>query len=486
MRPLQRPNTFLVNALPFFLISSVLLAPKSAQAGVVSGVVTGNVRWTQAQSPVRVSGEVTIAPGASLTIAPGVVVLFATAPGNRSRGEPHGYGITVHGTLRAEGAPDDLIVFRGEDPDPAAPSGWKQGMPYDRLRGWNQFRGITFAADATPGDEDGKAGCLVKFCRFVGAFSPVVGKNTYVDVSHCHFVKSGAGGDRGIAVQLERGRCEYSFFEWSGEAALHLGGDAVAEFCAVRGGFGDGLQGEDGAEFDNCLVRDVRGYAVSPVGGEFDIYYSRFESCGSGFGVTRRKPQARVHFENCDFINLGDGIHRGAFTIEEGARVAPGTINLEGVENRVLCAVAVVDRAGGNHFRFPHVWWGGKPVRHQEAPGSGGSSFLVEPALTQDPHTVCLEHVGRVVDPAGKPVPNALVYAIFSMAPVTLTDARGRYRLEGAQPAMYDLYAYAPGVGLGAQRADWGYAGERLQNVVVLGKRNYNPHSEHLKPPVRR
>ena len=472
------------NATPAFLIllaAWVLPAP----AATVSGAVTGNVRWTAAQSPVRVVGEVVVQPGASLAIAPGVEVVFAGAAGDRSQGAPQGCGLTVRGTLRAEGSETELVTFRGEGPPADDPAGWQAGMPYDRLKGWNQFRGITFETGAAAGDEEGRAGCLLKFCRFVGAHSAVVGKDVYVTVSHCHFQRCGAGGDLGTALNIERGRCEYCLVEWSGEAAIHLGADAVAEYCAVRGGFAAGLRGETGAEFTNCLVEAVRGYAVAPVGGEFDLYYSRFEGCGSGFGVTKQQPQARVHFENCDFVNCGDGTTRGAFTIEEGAQALPDTICLDGQENRVLCATALVDRAGGKYLQFPHVWWGGKPVRHNAAVGGAGSSFVVEPALTQDPHLACIEHVGKVHDPAGNPVADALVYTLFSMAPVTITDSEGQYRLEGGMPAMYDLYAFAPGVGLGAQRADWGFAGERLGNVVTLGARNYNPYSEHLKPAAQ-
>ncbi len=65
-------------------------------------VLTGNLRWSAADSPVRLNEDHAIAAGASLTIDPGVEVQLA--PGVR---------LTVAGTLRAQGSPAAPVRFVG-------------------------------------------------------------------------------------------------------------------------------------------------------------------------------------------------------------------------------------------------------------------------------------------------------------------------------------------------------------------------------------
>ncbi len=71
----------------------------------VSGVLSGDkLTWTVDKSPYLVTGSVMVEDGSTLTINPGVDVQFA---GN--------YGITVEGTLKAEGTEEDKIKFYGVD-----------------------------------------------------------------------------------------------------------------------------------------------------------------------------------------------------------------------------------------------------------------------------------------------------------------------------------------------------------------------------------
>lgn len=64
------------------------------------GSITVDTVWTAANSPYTISNNVTVISGVTLTIEPGVTVLFN-----------QGLGMTVNGRLLAEGTPQDRIVF---------------------------------------------------------------------------------------------------------------------------------------------------------------------------------------------------------------------------------------------------------------------------------------------------------------------------------------------------------------------------------------
>jgi len=73
----------------------------------VSGRLTGDVTWVAKESPVHVTGNVTVSPGASLKIQPGVTVIL------------DGYfHIEVQGVLEASGSETKSIVFTIEQKPP--------------------------------------------------------------------------------------------------------------------------------------------------------------------------------------------------------------------------------------------------------------------------------------------------------------------------------------------------------------------------------
>ncbi len=85
----------------------------------VSGTISEDTTWTMADSPYRLTGNVTVSRGVTLTIEPGVHVLSA---GN--------YKIRVEGALHAEGTDQQHIVFDYED-DTTNRSAWRGIELYD-------------------------------------------------------------------------------------------------------------------------------------------------------------------------------------------------------------------------------------------------------------------------------------------------------------------------------------------------------------------
>jgi hypothetical protein len=74
----------------------------------VSGSISLNTTWTTAGDGIyRIVGDITIDPGVTLTIQPGVTVLFTNTG-------PDTFRILVNGTLNAIGTVTDSIIFRHE------------------------------------------------------------------------------------------------------------------------------------------------------------------------------------------------------------------------------------------------------------------------------------------------------------------------------------------------------------------------------------
>ena len=100
---------FVPTSLLFF--GGRLLGQARSPATVVCGPINSDAAWTTANSPYDVcTGGVTVAAGASLTIQPGVTVMFQA----NSR-------LVVNGALAATGSPTQAITFTGAT---ASPGSW--------------------------------------------------------------------------------------------------------------------------------------------------------------------------------------------------------------------------------------------------------------------------------------------------------------------------------------------------------------------------
>jgi len=84
---------------------SALAAPSTD----VSGLITTNTIWSPAGNPYIVTGDVTVEPGVTLVIEPGVQVRFDGV-----------YAFNVRGTLNAVGTHEQPIVFTSNKPSPLA------------------------------------------------------------------------------------------------------------------------------------------------------------------------------------------------------------------------------------------------------------------------------------------------------------------------------------------------------------------------------
>jgi hypothetical protein len=101
-----------LNELPgssdFIQIADLSAAPGAT--GGLSGTINSNTTWRAVDSPITIVGNIIVNPGVTLTIEPGVRVLFNS-----------GTSFNVAGQLLAEGTPTNRIVFTRA---PANPGTW--------------------------------------------------------------------------------------------------------------------------------------------------------------------------------------------------------------------------------------------------------------------------------------------------------------------------------------------------------------------------
>lgn len=99
----------------------VLALPGTAQALDVIGNINVNTTWKKSDSPVRLTGDVTVAGHVTLTVEPGTVIEAAASDGLGAGTDTSKVELIVKGSLIANGTAADRIVIRGAT---SGPNGW--------------------------------------------------------------------------------------------------------------------------------------------------------------------------------------------------------------------------------------------------------------------------------------------------------------------------------------------------------------------------
>jgi PKD repeat protein len=109
-RTLAHPSRALAGAL---VLVALVAAPRPASATDFMGQINVDTHWNVAGSPYRLTGDVTIAPQATLTIDPGVVIEAQTTDGMAAGANTSKVELIVQGALVANGTAAQPIVFHG-------------------------------------------------------------------------------------------------------------------------------------------------------------------------------------------------------------------------------------------------------------------------------------------------------------------------------------------------------------------------------------
>jgi hypothetical protein len=124
----------------FTILLLVMTGTTTAFALDVNGVIATDTTWAAGDSPVNVIGDVLVLQGATLTIDPGVAVIFQPRADTT-----RGYTLDVEGELVAQGEETRLITFTAQD----------SAVPWGA---------IIFRDTSTDWDAGSSAGSVLSYC----------------------------------------------------------------------------------------------------------------------------------------------------------------------------------------------------------------------------------------------------------------------------------------------------------------------------------
>ncbi len=124
----------------FILFILICFHFQKAYALDVNGVISQDTRWTKEDSPINITGDVHVGVNTTLTIDPGVEVIFKSSPDIAQ-----GYSIRINGTLIARGETNRPIIFTAAD----------RAIPWGA---------IIFADDSKDWDQDSSSGNVIEHC----------------------------------------------------------------------------------------------------------------------------------------------------------------------------------------------------------------------------------------------------------------------------------------------------------------------------------
>jgi hypothetical protein len=122
------------------LLIACLFHFQAAYALDVNGLISADSRWTIADSPINITGDVRVEMNTTLIIDPGVEVVFQSSPD-----VSQGYSIRIDGTLIARGDKMEPVAFTAAD----------------RLIPWGA---IMFSDTSIDWDQEKSTGSVIEYC----------------------------------------------------------------------------------------------------------------------------------------------------------------------------------------------------------------------------------------------------------------------------------------------------------------------------------
>ncbi|MBS3759229.1 MAG: right-handed parallel beta-helix repeat-containing protein [Desulfobacterales bacterium] len=124
----------------FILLTLFFFYLQAAYALDINGIINTDARWTTADSPIHITGDVRVETDTTLTIDPGVAVVFQS-PADITQG----FSIRIDGELIARGTRSQPIIFTAAD----------------RTVPWGS---IMFSDESKDWDQTASAGSIIEYC----------------------------------------------------------------------------------------------------------------------------------------------------------------------------------------------------------------------------------------------------------------------------------------------------------------------------------
>jgi parallel beta-helix repeat protein len=202
----QKMSSIGIHAIAVILFASNCIAQTDIPAGNISGT------WAKANSPYHINGEITIPNGETLTIEPGVMVIFTGH-----------YKFNVQGRLLAVGTEQDTITFTAQDPE----TGW-HGIRFINTPKTNDSSKIVYCSlkygKANTGTDLDKCGGAIS----VYNFSKLLISNCLINsnMNSGDLAAANAGG--AICIQSSSPVIENNVISYNTAVGNHGGGIAIA------------------------------------------------------------------------------------------------------------------------------------------------------------------------------------------------------------------------------------------------------------------
>jgi predicted outer membrane repeat protein len=333
-----------------FLLSAV--TPLSISASTeVSGEITSDTTWTEANSPYIVTSNVLVSEGVTLTIEPGVVVKFES-----------GKAMQIDGELIARGTEGEPIVFTSNQASPA-PGDWG---------------GIIFSDSSVNATYDAEgnylSGCIMQYCRveYTGVVntSPVRIVSSFLFIDHCDIADS-AGSY--IYVDGGSARITNNTMVRSGGVRSHESTVIISGNTIANGSGGISIGDSTALINGNAIINTV-GYGVHAV-----------ESAGTISGNIITNSSSRGIWANKCTLTISGNIISNNLDTAIYAEYGELTINGNIITNNS----AGLPQGGGIYAEDSTLTIRGNAISSNSAEWGGGGIYALRSTATISGNTIC-------------------------------------------------------------------------------------------------